>query len=112
MVDKFVRPAPGFNFKDYVGTLLREEHNSRVRRIGTSIHSSEPIDAIDQYRIIQIIETVNTDSISMLKAQGLEACRYLPNRFSALVCGPELRGVFDIDIQRPVLVEMRIVKVP
>ena len=72
--------------------------DSRVRRISTSIHSSKPVDPIDQDRIVQIIEAMNTDCVSRLETQRFEASGYLADCFSALICGPEFGSVFDVDV--------------
>ena len=77
----------------------------RVSWVCTRIYSAEASDAIDEDRVVQVVEAVNAYSVTRLETESLEAGCYLSYRLPTLCCCPELARVFSIDVQGSILVK-------
>lgn len=86
--------------------------HSRIPGTAARENPAEPNDAIDKYRIFEIIETVNADCILGAKASVSEPLHKPANGLTTLRRSPESGCIRSINVQRSMLVESWFVKIP
>lgn len=77
----------------------------------TSKDLTKTSNSVHKDRVVDIIEGMYRYAIAIGESLSLEARSQLSNRLIALRCGPETLWIEGIDVQRLVLVELRLIEI-